>query len=76
VLLKPARGCLLPTYGDLLADMDIGGWVKKTDLSNPITGRTVLLVGRDGVLPTKAIGSGVFVADRLVMTARHVVQGY
>jgi hypothetical protein len=56
--------------------MDIGGWVKKTDLSNPITGRSVLLVGRDGVLPTKAIGSGVFVADRLLMTARHVVQGY
>lgn len=50
--------------------------MKKTDLSNPINRRAVLLVGRDGVLPTKAIGSGVFVADRLVMTARHVVQGY
>ncbi len=32
--------------------------------------------GGDGVLPTKAIGSGVFIADRLIMTARHVVQGY
>lgn len=56
--------------------MDIGEWVKKTGLSSPITGRAVLLVGRDGVLPTKAIGSGVFVANRLIMTARHIVQGY
>ena len=56
--------------------MEIGEWVKMTDLSSPITGRAVLLVGRDGVLPTKAIGSGVFVSDRLIMTARHVVQGY
>jgi hypothetical protein len=56
--------------------MDTHEWVKKTDLSSPITERAVLLVGRDGILPTKAIGSGVFVADRLIMTARHVVQGY
>src|SRR5208282_4378466 len=56
--------------------MGIREWVEKTDLSGPITGRAVLLVGRDGVLPTKAIGSAVFIADRLIMTARHVVQGY
>lgn len=56
--------------------MDINDWVKRTDLSSPITGLAVLLVGRDGVLPTKAIGSGVFVADRLIMTVKHVVQGY
>jgi hypothetical protein len=56
--------------------MNIDEWVKKTDLSNPIARRAVLLVGRDGVSPTKADGSGVFVADRLIMTARHVVQWY
>jgi hypothetical protein len=56
--------------------MNIDEWVKKTDLLNPITRRAVLLVGRDGVSPTKADGSGVFVADRLIMTARHVVQWY
>src|ERR1035441_3275971 len=56
--------------------MDINDWVKRTDLSSPITGLAVLLVGRDGVSPTKAIGSGVFVADRLIMTVKHVVKGY
>jgi hypothetical protein len=56
--------------------MDINDWVKRTDLSSPITGLAVLLMGRDGVLPTKAIGSGVFVADRLIMTVKHIVQGY
>jgi hypothetical protein len=56
--------------------MDINDWVKRTDLSSPITGLAVLLVGRDGVSPTKAIGSGVFVADRLIMTVKHVVHGY
>jgi hypothetical protein len=56
--------------------MNINNWVKKTDLSHPITGLGVLLVGRDGVAPTKAIGSGVFVADRLIMTVKHVIQGY
>jgi hypothetical protein len=59
----------------LWAMMDINDWVKRTHLSHPITGLGVLLVGRDGVCPTKAIGSGVFVADRLVMTVKHVVQG-
>lgn len=56
--------------------MDIRAWVKRTELSSPITERAVLLVGRDDVLPTKAIGSGVFIADRLIMTARHVVEDY
>lgn len=56
--------------------MDIRAWVKRTDMSSPITERAVLLVGRDGVLPIKAIGSGVFIADRLIMTAKHVVKGY
>ena len=60
----------------LKAMMNINNWVKKTDLSHPITGLGVLLVGRDGVAPTKAIGSGVFVADRLIMTVKHVIQGY
>ena len=52
----------------LLTRMDINEWVKRTDLSSPITEVAVLLVGRDGTLPTRptrAIGSGVFVADRL-----------
>jgi hypothetical protein len=57
-------------------NMDINQWVERTDLTSPITGLGVLLVGRDGVAPTKAIGSGVFVAERLIMTAKHVVQGY
>jgi hypothetical protein len=56
--------------------MNVDEWVKRTDLSNPIAQRAVLLVGRDGVSPTKADGSGVFVADRLIMTARHVIQWY
>ena len=56
--------------------MDIDEWVKKTDLSSPIARQAVLLVGRNGVSPTKADGSGVFVGDRLIMTARHVVQWY
>jgi len=67
---------LLPNLDGLLATMNIRAWVKRTDLSNPITERGVLLVGRDGVSPTKAIGSGVFIADRLIMTARHVVEDY
>lgn len=62
--------------GALLADVNIDDWVKVADMSSPGGQRTVLLVARDGVLPTKADGSGVFVADRLIMTARHVVQGY
>lgn len=56
--------------------MNVDEWVKRTDLSSPIAQRAVLLVGRDGVSPTKADGSGVFVADRLIMTARHVIQWY
>ena len=56
--------------------MSTSGWVNRTNLSSPVTERGVLLVGRDGVSPTKAIGSGVFIADRLIMTVRHVVQGY
>jgi hypothetical protein len=56
--------------------MDISAWVKRTDLSSPITEAAVLLTGRDGVLPTSAIGSGVFVADRLILTVKHVLQGY
>jgi hypothetical protein len=56
--------------------MNIDEWVKKTDLSSSIARRAALLVGRDGVSPTKADGSGVFVGDRLIMTARHVVQWY
>ena len=63
-------------FGDLLSYMNIDEWVKKTDLSSPIARRAALLVGRDGVSPTKADGSGVFVGDRLIMTARHVVQWY
>jgi hypothetical protein len=63
-------------HDDLLSHMNIDEWVKKTDLSSPIARRAVLLVGRDGVSPTKADGSGVFVGDRLIMTARHVVQWY
>lgn len=60
----------------LLTRMDINEWVKRTDLSSPITEGAVLLTGRDGILPTRAIGSGVFVADRLIMTVKHVLQGY
>lgn len=56
--------------------MDIRAWVKRVEMSSPITERVVLLVGRDDVLPTKAIGSGVFIADRLIMTAKHVVEDY
>ena len=71
-----SRGFLQRSQNDLLADMDISEWVKKTHLSSPITERAVLLVGRHRKLATTAIGSGVFIADRLIMTARHVVQGY
>ena len=63
----------------LLTRMDLNDWVKRTDLSSPVTEVAVLLVGRDGTLPsrpTRAIGSGVFVADRLIMTVKHVLQGY
>ena len=66
----------LPASDALLISMDIRAWVKRTEMSSPITERAVLLVGRDDVLPTKAIGSGVFIADRLILTARHVVEDY
>jgi hypothetical protein len=56
--------------------MDINEWVKRTELSSPVTEVAVMLTGRDGISPTKAIGSGVFVADRLIMTVKHVLQGY
>lgn len=56
--------------------MDINEWVERTPLSSPIAGVAVLLVGRDRVSPTRAIGSGVFVADRLIMTVKHVIKGY
>jgi hypothetical protein len=65
----------IPLSG-VLINMNINQWVERTDLTSPVTGIGVLLVGRDGVAPTKAIGSGVFVAERLVMTVKHVVQGY
>jgi len=61
---------------DLLADMDLNDWVKRIDLASPITERAVVVVGRHGSLPTTAWGSGVFIGDRLIMTARHVVQDY
>jgi hypothetical protein len=56
--------------------MGIDEWVKRTDLSSPVTEVAVLLVGRHAELPTRAIGSGVFVADRLILTVKHVLQGY
>lgn len=54
--------------------MDIRAWVKRKELSSPITERAVLLVVRDDVLPTNSIGSVVFIADRLIKTAIHVVE--
>jgi hypothetical protein len=51
-------------------------WLKCTGLSSPITAVSVLLVGHDGKSPTKAIGTGVFVSTGLIMTARHVIDGF
>ena len=57
-----------------MASMKIEEWVTKTDLSSPITGLAVLIFGRDDVSGAKAVGSGVFVADRLIMTVKHVIK--
>lgn len=56
--------------------MDVNDWVQPFEPTNPITGLAVLLVGRDGVLPTKAVGSGVFIAPGLIMTVKHVLKEF
>jgi Trypsin-like peptidase domain len=55
---------------------NLNDWVRPTSLSSPITGLAVLLVGRDGVSPTRAIGSGVFIAPGLIMTVKHVIKEF
>ena len=46
-----------------------------TELESPITEMGLLLVGRQGNM-TKALGSAVFIAPELVMTAKHVVTAF
>jgi S1-C subfamily serine protease len=46
-----------------------------TQLDSPITEHALLLVGGDGAA-TYALGSAVFIAPELAMTARHVVQEF
>jgi hypothetical protein len=53
--------------------MESPDWLlNPTELESPITEFAVLLVGRDGVT-NHPIGSGVFIAAGLVMTAKHVI---
>jgi S1-C subfamily serine protease len=56
--------------------MQTNEYLKPTGLDSTVTAVSVLLIGRDGKSPTKAIGSGVFVSTGLIMTARHVVEGF
>jgi hypothetical protein len=56
--------------------MNVNDWVQPAELTSPITGLAVLLVGHDGVSPTKAVGSGVFVAPGLIMTVKHVLKEF
>lgn len=56
--------------------MNTNEYLKPTGLDSPVTAVSVLLIGRDGRSATKAIGSGVFVSTGLIMTARHVVEGF
>ncbi len=53
--------------------MESSDWLlRPTELESPITELAVLLVGRDGQA-NHPIGSGVFIAAGLVMTAKHVI---
>jgi hypothetical protein len=56
--------------------MESPDWLlNPTELESPITEFAVLLVGRDG-LTNHPIGSGVFIAAGLVMTAKHVINEF
>jgi S1-C subfamily serine protease len=48
---------------------------RSTELESPITEQALLLVGGDGAA-THALGSAVFIATELAMTARHVVEEF
>jgi hypothetical protein len=56
--------------------MNVENWVQHLGLHSSIAEIGVLLTGRDGALPTRAVGSGVFVAPRLIMTVKHVVREF
>jgi len=63
-----------PNYPD--EPVDAPSWFfKATELESPITELALLLVGRDGHL-NDALGSGVFIAPGLGMTAKHVVEEF
>src|ERR1700677_1078659 len=56
--------------------MDVEDWTQRLGLYSSIAEIGVLLTGRDGVLPTRAVGSGIFVAPRLIMTVKHVIREF
>jgi hypothetical protein len=56
--------------------MGSSDWLfRTTELESPITEFALLLVGRDGAL-SHPIGSAVFIAAGLVMTAKHVIDEF
>jgi hypothetical protein len=52
--------------------VNINDWVVRTELESPITEHALLLLGRNGVT-NNPIGSAVFIAAGLALTAKHVV---
>lgn len=54
--------------------MDVQDWTQRLGLYSSIAEIGILLTGRDGVLPTRAVGSGIFVAPRLIMTVKLVAR--
>ncbi len=55
--------------------MNVNDWVIRTELESPITEHALLLLGRDGVT-NNPIGSAVFIAAGLAITAKHVIEGF
>ena len=55
--------------------MNINDWVVFTRLESPLTEDALLLLGRDGIT-NNPIGSAVFIAPGLALTAKHVVEEF